>query len=68
MPVAPTPPSYDACAVDAWAMGVLLFLLTTGEYKVIWFGCQEVLVATSEDAALNMLHWHKNCLSRDISI
>lgn len=26
------PPSYDARAVDAWAMGVMLFLLTTSKY------------------------------------
>ncbi|KAG1668729.1 hypothetical protein FOA52_014275 [Chlamydomonas sp. UWO 241] len=26
------PPPYDARAVDAWALGVLLFLLTSGSY------------------------------------
>jgi hypothetical protein len=26
------PPPYDAKAVDAWAMGVLLYLLVTGCY------------------------------------
>jgi serine/threonine protein kinase len=27
-----TKPAYDACAVDAWALGVMLYLLLTGVY------------------------------------
>ncbi|GFH17625.1 protein kinase domain-containing protein, partial [Haematococcus lacustris] len=31
-----TPVPYDARAVDAWAMGVLMFLLITGKYPFEW--------------------------------
>ncbi len=31
-PPAPGTPPYDAKAVDAWAMGVMLYLLVTGRY------------------------------------
>lgn len=53
---------YDAKAVDAWAMGVLLYLLVTGcypfEVRLIapQFGCTAVCTARADN---NVCRWCK---------
>jgi hypothetical protein len=62
----PPPPPYDARSVDAWAMGVLLYLLVTGTYpfevRALWdlrahVACMRVRVRVCQACSVHICAW-----------